>query len=61
MHVPLFKELWENKIKSKFGETDVYFPSLDKMIKMKEAAGRPKDIEDLKFLTEIRKKESKGK
>jgi len=51
-----FDEVWENKIKSRFGETEVYFPSLDDMIKMKEAAGRTKDLEDLKFLKRIRVK-----
>ncbi|MCP4219167.1 MAG: nucleotidyltransferase family protein [bacterium] len=53
-----FEELWEVKVKSKFGETEVYFPSLESMIKMKEAAGRPKDIEDLKYLKKIREQES---
>jgi predicted nucleotidyltransferase len=56
-----FEELWEDKIKSKFGETDVYFPSLESMIKMKEAAGRPKDLEDLKFLKKIMEKEPERK
>ena len=54
-----FEEIWTNKIKSKFGKTEVYFPSLDDMIKMKEAAGRPKDQEDLKFLKKIREKKRK--
>ena len=48
-----FEEIWESKIKSKFGDTEVYFPSLEKMIKMKEEAGRAKDIEDLKYLKKI--------
>lgn len=49
-----FEEIWESKIKSKFGDTEVYFPALEHMIKMKEAAGRVKDIEDLKYLKKIR-------
>ncbi len=49
-----FEEVWENKIKSKFGETQAYFPSLDDIIKMKIAAGRNKDLEDLKFLNKIK-------
>ncbi|MFQ6070361.1 MAG: nucleotidyltransferase [Candidatus Aminicenantales bacterium] len=56
-----FPEAWKNKIKAKFGETEVYFPSLDDMIKMKKAAGRTIDREDLKFLIRIREKESKTK
>lgn len=51
-----FKEIWETKIKSKFKETEVYFPSLDNMIRMKEAAGRVKDIEDLKYLKKIKER-----
>ncbi len=51
-----FDEAWKNKIKAKFGDTKVYFPSLDDMIKMKRAAGRPIDLEDLKYLLEIKKK-----
>jgi len=51
-----FDELWKNKISAEFGETEVNFPSLDDMIKMKEAAGRAIDLEDLKYLKKIRKK-----
>jgi len=51
-----FEEVWKNKLKSRFGETEAYFPSLDDIIKMKEAAGRPKDIEDLKFLKRIKER-----
>lgn len=51
-----FDEVWKNKITEEFGKTEVYFPSLDDMIKMKEAAGRAIDLEDLKYLKKIRKK-----
>lgn len=51
-----FNELWKNKIKAKFGETEVYFPSLDDMIKMKKAAGRAIDLEDLKYLKKLKAK-----
>lgn len=51
-----FEEVWKNKIMNKIGDIEVYFPSLDDMIKMKKAAGRKKDIEDLKILEKIRKK-----
>jgi len=50
-----FEEIWQNKISAKFGETDVYFPCLEDMIRMKKAAGRPKDLEDLKYLKKIKK------
>jgi predicted nucleotidyltransferase len=51
-----FDEVWKNKIAAKYGDTEVYFPSLDDMIKMKKAAGRPIDMEDLKYLQEIKKR-----
>lgn len=50
-----FEEIWRNKIIAKFGETDVYFPCLEDMIRMKKAAGRAKDLEDLKYLKKIKK------
>lgn len=58
-----FELVWKNKVRKKFGNTFVYFASLDDLIKMKRAAGRPKDLEDLKFLGRIRKmkKEERGK
>ncbi len=50
-----FDHVWKNKVRAKFGNTFVYFASLDDLIKMKQAAGRPKDLEDLKILSEIKK------
>ena len=49
-----FDDVWKNKVKSKFGDTFVWFASLDDLIKMKKAAGRPKDIEDLKYLIKLK-------
>jgi len=51
----VFEDIWKNKITSKIGKTEVYFPSLEDMIRMKKAAGRAKDREDLKFLKKILK------
>jgi predicted nucleotidyltransferase len=50
-----FEEVWKNKVKAKFGDTFVWFASLDDLIKMKKAAGRPKDLEDLKYLRRLKK------
>jgi hypothetical protein len=50
-----FNQVWKNKVRAKFGNTFVYFASLDDLIRMKKAAGRPKDLEDLKILSEIKK------
>ncbi len=50
-----FEHVWKNKVKAKFGNTFVYFTSLDDLIKMKKAAGRPRDLEDLKILRNIKR------
>ena len=54
-----FEDVWKNRIKARFGDIEVYFPSLDDMIKMKRAAGRAKDREDLKYLRKLKEKSSK--
>ena len=51
-----FDRVWTNRVKAKFGEVFVWFASLDDLIKMKKAAGRPKDEEDLKFLCRLKQK-----
>lgn len=52
----VFEDVWKNRIRSKFGNTAVNFPSLDDMIRMKKAAGRSLDKEDLKYLLRIKQK-----
>ena len=49
-----FEDVWKTKVKDKIGNVEVYFASLDDMIKMKKSAGRAKDIEDLKYLERIK-------
>jgi predicted nucleotidyltransferase len=51
-----FEEVWQNKVKSKIGSIEAYFASLEDLIKMKTAAARPKDLEDLKVLKKLKKK-----
>lgn len=51
-----FEDAWKNKVRAKFGDTFAYFASLDDLIKMKRAAGRPKDREDLKYLKKLKLK-----
>jgi len=51
-----FDQVWKNKISGTFGKEKVYYASLDDIIIMKEAAGRPKDLEDLKVLKILKKK-----
>ena len=52
-----FEEAWENKVEDFFGKQKVYFASLPDIIKMKKAAGRVKDREDLKVLKRLLKQE----
>ena len=51
-----FIDVWKHKVKDKIGKTDAYFASLDDLIRMKKAAGRPKDKEDLKILLRLKKR-----
>ena len=53
-----FEKVWRNKVEDYYGTTSVFFASLDDIIEMKQAAGRPQDMEDLKYLLEIRKRRS---
>ena len=50
-----FDKVWKNKVKAKFGKTFVWFASLNDLIKMKKAAARSKDREDLKYLLRLKK------
>jgi len=51
-----FERIWKNKTKAKFGNTSVFFASLDDLIEMKRAVGRPQDLQDLKYLLRLKKK-----
>ncbi|MBN1392422.1 MAG: nucleotidyltransferase [Sedimentisphaerales bacterium] len=51
-----FESVWGHKVKGKFGDTFVWFASLEDLIKMKKAAGRVKDIEDLKYLLKLKRR-----
>jgi predicted nucleotidyltransferase len=50
-----FQGIWKRKVKEKTGKLETYFAGLDDLIKMKRAAGRPKDKEDLKILLKLKK------
>lgn len=53
-----FEEVWNGRIEDRLQGTPVFFAGLDDLIRMKQAAGRPKDIEDLRALTELRKRKN---
>jgi hypothetical protein len=49
-----FDQVWRNRISGAYGNEKVYYASLDDLIVMKQAAGRPKDMEDLKVLLRLK-------
>ena len=49
------QEALQHKISGLFEGVPCYFSSLDDLIKMKKAAGRDKDLQDLKVLEEIKR------
>jgi predicted nucleotidyltransferase len=49
-----FDEVWAGRVEDRIGETPVPFAGLHDLIRMKEAAGRPKDLEDLRVLRKLR-------
>jgi predicted nucleotidyltransferase len=53
-----FDQVWKNKVAGTYGKEKVYYSSLDDLITMKQAAGSPKDLEDLRVLTFLRQKKN---
>jgi len=51
-----FDTVWKNKIQTELFGVKVFVPSLDDLIRMKKAAGRPKDELDLKQLRKLKRK-----
>lgn len=49
-----FERVWKNKVKAKLGNTYAYFASLTDLIRMKLAAARPKDMEDVRYLKKLK-------
>lgn len=49
-----FDEVWTRRVVDRIGETPAPFAGLEDLIRMKEAAGRPKDLEDLRVLRRLR-------
>lgn len=51
-----FEKVWANKVEGVIGGTTVFFASLNDLIEMKQAAGRAKDLEDLKYLVRLKER-----
>lgn len=56
-----FKTVWQNRVRDKIEGVPVFVASLDDLIRMKRAANRPKDREDLRALAEIRRRKRQTK
>jgi len=50
-----FLSAWKNRVKAKYGEIDVFFISLEDLIKNKRAVGRDRDLLDAKYLERVKK------
>jgi len=50
-----FATVWRNRVRSRIGKTPANFAGLNDLIRMKRAAGRPKDQEDLRVLLKLRR------
>lgn len=49
-----FESVWQASVAGEFEDVPARFASLDDLIRMKKAAGRAKDLNDLRYLEKIR-------
>lgn len=54
-----FDTVWRNRVKDEIEGVSTFVAGLDDLIKMKRAANRPKDREDLKVLQAIKRQKKK--
>jgi len=54
----VFEDAWKNRVAGKYGDIEVFFLSLDDLIKNKTATGRDQDLVDVKYLKKV--KENRG-
>jgi len=52
-----FEALYQDSLSLPLATTNVRIASVDHLIAIKQAAGRPKDLEDVNRLTELRRKQ----
>ena len=56
-----FDEIWRHRIVSNIEGVPTFVVGLDDLLRMKEAANRPKDREDIRVLKELRRRRDSGK
>ncbi len=49
-----FEEIWQNRVRGRYGRQNVFFISLNDLIKAKETTGRKQDELDLKYLKRLK-------
>jgi len=54
-----FRDAWKTRTETNIKGLKVFVPDLDQLIAMKKAAGRPKDLEDLRVLEKLKERRSK--
>ncbi len=50
-----FRPAWKKRTKARYGDVDVFFISLDDLIKNKKAVGRDRDRLDVKYLERVKR------
>lgn len=55
-----FKSAWKNRFSASISGIPTHYVSLNDLIRMKRAAGRPKDKEDLRYLLRLKKLKKKN-
>ena len=50
----VFEEAWKNRVAGAYGDVEVFFLSLDDLIKNKRATGRDQDLIDAKMLDRVK-------
>jgi predicted nucleotidyltransferase len=50
----VFEKAWKNRVPGQYGDVDVYFLSLDDLIRNKTATGRDQDLVDVKYLKKVK-------
>jgi predicted nucleotidyltransferase len=56
-----FERVWRKRVHNHIGKASASFASLSDLIKMKKAAGRVKDLEDLRVLKRLLVRKQKAK
>lgn len=55
-----FLRAWSRSVIGEYGQVETRFASLDDLIEMKEAPGRPQDMEDLRVLLELKEERAES-